>query len=263
MNNCFSYSFIKCGEPASGVTTLDAVFNTLSKLDLYGMFDDPQGAINRATELAYKSMSTALLSKEGKTLDQHNIIYGDRFIDTYSTIQKSEFSSKSKKFIRINKVWINVNYSGIVNVSLKNELASIQLMPVAVVAGITKELIIDKDYRYVEVTINENIQGRTTYVSGTNGLLIDYSVLCDYNIFICSNKNLFQTCMDYKVASILLTDGQFSGQINQRLMQSEDYDLLKKEYEIEYERELDKLSIKDSGCFDCPTKMKFKSWING
>jgi hypothetical protein len=68
--------------------------------------------------------------------------------------------------------------------------------------------------------------------------------------------------MDYKVASILLTDGVFSGEIGQRIMQSEDYDNLKKEYEVEYERELDKLSIKESGCFDCGSSIQIRSFIS-
>lgn len=261
MTNCFAYSFIKCGSPSSGVTTLDGVFNTLSKLDLYGMFDNPQKSIDIACDIAYKSMCTALLSKEGKSIDKHNIIYGERFKDTYGSVQKCEFVAKPKQYFRLNRVWVNVNYSGTINLKLTNELAVVELVPIVVVAGVTKEVALDKEYKYVEVTINEDVEARTTYLAGINGLLIDYSILCDYHSFICSNKDLFQTCMDYKVASILLTDAQFTGQLGQRLMQSEDYDNLKKEYEIEYERELDKLSLRDSGCFNCGSRMQFKSWI--
>lgn len=261
--NCFAYSFIKCGTAPSGVTTLDGVFNTLSKLDLYSMFDNPQQSINLATELAYKSMCTALLSKEGKIVDKYNIIFGERFKDTFSNIQKCELVAKPKQYIRLNKIWLNVQFTGTVNIKLENELAVVELVPVAVVSGITKEVRLNKDFKLVEISLNEtSVLGRTTYLSGINGMLIDYSVLCDYHTYICSNQELFQTCMDYKVASILLTDGVFSGEINQRIMQSEDYNNLKKEYEIEYERELDKLSLGDSGCFNCGSKMKFKSWIN-
>ncbi len=101
MNNCFAYSFIKCGTPASGERTLDAVFNTLSKLDLYSMFDDPQGAIDKATEMAYNSMTSALLSKEGKSVNKYNEVLGQRFTDTYSNIQKYEFNPQAKQFITV------------------------------------------------------------------------------------------------------------------------------------------------------------------
>ncbi len=261
MNNCFYYSFIKCGTAPSGVRTLDGVFNTLSKLDLYSMFDKPQEAIDRATELAYNSMTTALLSKEGKSVNKYNQVLGQRFTDTYSTIQTYEFNAKEKQFYRINKAHVNVNFTGTVNIKLVNELAVVELVPVTVVSGITTTIELNKDFKFVEISLNESVQGRTTYKCGMNGILLDYSVLCDYNLFICSNKDLFQVAMDYKVASILLTDGVFSGEIGQRIMQSEDYDNLKKEYEIQYELELDKLSIKESGCFECGSRIQAKSWI--
>jgi hypothetical protein len=261
LNNCFVYSFIKCGTAPSGTRTLDGVFNTLSKLDLYSMFDDPQLAIDKATELAYNSMTSALISKEGKSVNKNNEILGDRFTSTYNSIQNHYFYSSPKKYYRLNKAWVNVNFTGTINIKLVNELAVVELVPVVVVAGITKEIVLNKSYRYVEVSINENVQGRSTYGCGISGMLLDYSILCDYHSFICSNKDLFQVAMDYKVASILLTDGVFSGEIGQRIMQSEDYDNLKKEYEIEYERELDKLSIKESGCFDCGSKIQAKSWL--
>jgi hypothetical protein len=67
--------------------------------------------------------------------------------------------------------------------------------------------------------------------------------------------------MDYKVASILLTDGLFSGEINQRIMQDGDYKELKAEYETQYSLELSSLSLKDSGCFDCSSRIQAKSWL--
>lgn len=262
MNNCFSYSFIKCGVAPSGVRTLDGVFTPLSKIDLYSMFDNPQDAINKATELAYNSMTSALISKEGKSVQKLNEVLGERFIDTYSTIQKYEFNAKPKQFIRLNKAIVNVQYTGTVNLKLVNELAEIELVPITVVSGVTTTITLNKDFKYVEVSLAENVQGRTTYKCGMNGMLIDYSILCDYNTFICANKDLFQVAMDYKVASILLTDGVFSGEINKRIMQSEDYDNLKKEYEIQYELQLDKLSIKESGCFNCGSKIQAVSFLS-
>jgi len=226
LNNCFSYSFIKCNDTPSDARTLDGVFNTLSNMDLYSMFDNPQEAINIATELAYNSMTTALISKEGKSINKYNEILGERFTDSYSSIGEYTFESSKKQFIRLNKVYVNVNYTGTINLRLENELAQIELVPIDVVSGVTKEVVLNKDFRYVEVDIVEDVEGRVTYSCGMNGILIDYSVLCDYNIFICANKELFQTCMDYKVASILLTDGQFSGEVGKRLMQSNDYDNL-------------------------------------
>ena len=261
LNNCFSYSFIKCKDAPSDARSLDGVFNTLSNMDLYSMFDKPQEAIDIATELAYNSMTTALISKEGKSINKYNEILGNRFTNSYSSVGEYTFESRQKQFIRLNKVYVNVDYTGTINLRLENELAQIELVPIDVVSGITKEVSLNKDFRYVEIDIVEDIKGRSTYSCGISGLLIDYSVLCDYNLFICANKELFQTCMDYKVASILLTDGQFSGEVGKRLMQSEDYDNLKKEYEIEYERELDKLSIKESGCFNCGSRIQVRSWI--
>jgi hypothetical protein len=261
MNNCFSYSFIKCGTPASGERTLDAVFNTLSKLDLYSMFDNPQEAINKAAELAYNSMTSALLSKEGKSVNKLNEVLGQRFTDTYSNIQKYEFNPQAKQFIRLNKAWVNVQYTGTVNLKLVNELAVAELVPITVVSGVTTIVELNKDFKYVEVSLAEDVQGRTTYRSGMNGILLDYSILCDYNTFICANKDLFQIAMDYKVASILLTDGLFSGEINQRIMQDEDYKELKAEYETQYSLELSSLSIKESGCFDCGSRIQAKSWL--
>lgn len=261
MNNCFSYSFIKCGNAPSGVTTIDGVFNTLSKLDLYSMFDNPQEAIDKATDLAYNSMVSALLSKEGKSKNKYNEILGERFTDTYSNIQKYEFNPQAKQFIRLNKAWVNVKHTGTINIKLVNELAVVELVPVNVVSGVTTTVDLNKDFKYVEVSIADDILGRTTYRSGINGILLDYSILCDYNTFICANKDLFQIAMDYKVASILLTDGLFSGEINQRIMQSDDYNELKKEYEIQYELQLDKLSLKDSGCFNCGSQIQAVSFL--
>lgn len=261
MNNCFSYSFIKCGNAPSGVTTIDGVFNTLSKLDLYSMFDNPQEAIDKATDLAYSSMTSALLSKEGKSKNKYNEILGERFTDTYSNIQTFEFNSNYKQFYRLNKAHINVKRTGTINIKLVNELAVVELVPVNVVSGVTTTVDLNKDFKYVEVSIADDILGRTTYRSGINGILLDYSILCDYNTFICANKDLFQIAMDYKVASILLTDGLFSGEINQRIMQSDDYNELKKEYEIQYELQLDKLSLKDSGCFNCGSQIQAVSFL--
>ena len=261
MNNCFNYSFIKCGTPASGERTLDAVFNTLSKLDLYSMFDDPQGAIDKATEMAYNSMTSALLSKEGKSVNKYNEILGQRFTDTYSNIQKYEINPQAKQFIRLNTAYVNVQYTGTVNIKLVNELAVEELIPVTVVSGVTTIKTLDRDFKYVEVSLNEDVQGRTTYRSGMNGILLDYSILCDYNTFICANKDLFQIAMDYKVASILLTDGLFSGEINQRIMQDNDYKELKSEYETQYSLELSSLSLKDSGCFNCGSQIQAVSFI--
>lgn len=261
MNNCFAYSFIKCGIAPSGVRTLDGVFNTLSKLDLYSMFDNPQDAIDKATELAYNSMTSALVSKEGKSVNKLNEVLGQRFIDTYSTIQKYEFIAKPKQFIRLNKAIVNVQHTGTVNLKLVNELAEVELVPITVVSGVTNTITLNKDFKYVEVSLNESVQGRTTYRCGMNGILLDYSILCDYNTFICANKDLFQIAMDYKVASILLTDGLFSGEINQRIMQDNDYKELKAEYETQYALELSSLSIKESGCFDCGSRIQAKSWI--
>lgn len=261
MNNCFAYSFIKCGIAPSGVRTLDGVFNTLSKLDLYSMFDNPQDAIDKATDLAYNSMTSALLSKEGRSLNKYNEILGERFTDTYSTIQTYEFNSATKQFYRFNKAHVNVQYTGTVNLRFTNELAVVELVPVSVVSGVTTTIILNKDFKYVEVDFAENIQGRTNYRVGINGVLLDYSILCDYHSFICANKELFQIAMDYKVASILLTDGLFSGEINQRIMQDQDYKELKAEYETQYSLELSSLSLKDSGCFDCSSRIQAKSWL--
>ena len=261
MNNCFAYSFIKCGTAPSGVRTLDGVFNTLSKLDLYSMFDNPQLAIDKATDLAYNSMTSALVSKEGRSVNKLNEVLGERFIDTYSTIQKYEFIPKPKQFVRLNKAIVNVQTTGTVNLKLVNELAVAELVPIAVVSGVTTTITLNKDFKYVEVSLNEDVQGRTTYRSGMNGILLDYSILCDYHTFICANKDLFQIAMDYKVASILLTDGLFSGEINQRIMQDDDYKELKAEYETQYALELSSLSIKESGCFNCGSRIQARSWI--
>ncbi len=225
------------------------------------MFDDPQKAIDIANELAYNSMTSALISKEGKSVNKYNKLLGERFTDTFSTIQTYEFNSTEKQYYKFNKAYVNVDFTGTVNLKFVNELANVELVPIAVVSGVTTTITLNKEYRYVEVTLNEDVRGRTTYRGGMNGVLLDYSVLCDYHTFICSNKDLFQVAMDYKVASILLTDGVFSGEIGQRIMQSEDYDNLKKEYEIQYELELDKLSIKESGCFNCGSQIQAKSWL--
>ena len=261
MNNCFSYSFIKCGTAPSGVRTLDGWFNTLSKLDLYSMFDNPQLAIDKATDLAYNSMTSALVSKEGRSVNKLNEVLGERFIDTYSTIQKYEFIPKPKQFVRLNKAIVNFQTTGTVNLKLVNELAVAELVPITVVSGVTNTITLNKDFKYVEVSLAEDVQGRTTYRSGMNGILLDYSILCDYHTFICANKDLFQIAMDYKVASILLTDGLFSGEINQRIMQDDDYKELKAEYETQYALELSSLSIKESGCFNCGSRIQARSWI--
>lgn len=263
MNSCFYYSFLKCQNTPFDARTLDGVFSTLQNIDLSSMFKDSQKAINLATELAYNSMCTALISKEGKSINKYNTVLGQRFTENYSGISKKTLEANNKQFIRLNTAYINVLYTGTINLKLENELAEIELVEVDVVSGITKEVSLAKDFKYVEISIVEDIKGRVVYTEGINGVLLDYSVLCDYHTFICQNKELFQSCMDYKVASILLTDGQFSGELNNRLMQPEAYGELKKEYEMQYELELDKLSIRDSGCFNCGGRLEFKSWISG
>ncbi len=262
MANCFSYSFIKC-ENASGDRTLDAIFTPLQNIDIASMFQDPQASIDRATSLAYNAMVNALISKEGESYDKHNIILGDRFIESYSSVNRYEILTKGKQFVKINRVHVNVQYTGTINIRIENELGQVQLVPVVVVSGITTTKEIDISHKRIEITINEAVQGRSIWSSGVSGLLVDYSILCDYDSYICNNKAMFQNCMDYKVASIVLTDGVFAGEINQRIMQRDDYDKLKAEYEIEYERELDKLNLRGSGCFECGSRIKVKSWIDG
>lgn len=245
----------------SGVRTLDSIFTPLQNVDIASMFADPQSAIDRATELAYNAMVNALISKEGESYDKHNIILGDSFRDNYTNGNWYEIETRGKQNIHVNRVHINVNYSGTINVKIRNELGVETLYPTTVVAGVTKELEIGFIGKKARISINESVPCRTIYSQGASGLLVDYSLLCDYDSFICNNKAMFQNCMDYKVASIILTDGVFSGEVNKRIMQSADYDALKREYEIEYERELDKLNLKGSGCFECFTNIKIKSWI--
>ena len=241
--------------------TLDSIFTPLQNIDIASMFDDPQASIDRATDLAYNSMVNALISKEGESYDKYNVILGDSFKENYTSNNWYELETRGKQIIKVNKVYINVDFTGTINIKIKNELGEETLFPSTVVAGITSELEINYSGKKLRISINESVPCRTIYTSGVSGLLVDYSVVCDYDSYICSNKLRFQNCMDYKVASIILTDGVFAGEVNQRIMQRDDYDALKKEYEIEYERELDKLDLKGSGCFECGSTIKIKSWI--
>jgi hypothetical protein len=63
--------------------------------------------------------------------------------------------------------------------------------------------------------------------------------------------------MAYKIASILITEGQFSGEYNQRIMQAEDYAELKAEYETQFGLQILNLSLLESGCFNCCNKISF------
>lgn len=128
-------------------------------------------------------------------------------------------------------------------------------------AGVTKTVTIDTAYVYVRISIVEDIRGRNVYSYGLAGALIDYTIECDYNSFICANQSRFQTAMDYKVASILLTDGGLSGEMGKRKMIETTYNELKAEYETQYAMELKNLSLQDSGCFDCPARVRITSWI--
>lgn len=225
------------------------------------MFDNPQKSIDIATEMAYGSMVAALINKEGNSKIKRSILSGERFLEGYSNGDYEWLIAPKKQIIRINFIHINVDFTGTVNLKFVNELGQEVLVEVTgVVAGVTKTVVIDEAYNDVKISINENISGRDTY-NGVSGLLIDYTIDCDYDSFICNNKTRFQTAMDYKVASILLTDGQFSGELDKRKMIDSSYAELKAEYETQYAMELKNLSLMDSGCFDCASRIRIKSWI--
>lgn len=260
--SCFSYTFQKCREESSGARVLDDIFNVLNNYDISTMFDNPQKSIDLATDMAYRSMVSSLLSKEGKLKDKTSILLGERFMEDYSYGDYIELWAKSKESIYIDKIWLNVDFTGTVHISFVNELGVETLKEVLlVVAGVTKEVAIDLSFKYVKIKISENIEGRNTYDYSVAGMLISYSRVCDYNTYICDNKERFQTAMDFKVASILLTDGQFSGELDKRKMMSESYTELKAEYETQYQMELNNLSLMDSGCFDCGQRIKITQWI--
>jgi len=226
------------------------------------MFDNPQKSIDIATEMAYQSMTTALIGKEGKLKNKTSILIGERFMDSYSRGGFVQLQAQSKESIHVKKVWINVDFDGIVELKFKNELGVDTIVDVEdVVAGETMEKSIDLYFKWVEISIVNDIDGRNTYTGSVSGLLIDYSRECDYHTYICDNKERFQNAMDFKVASILLTDGQFSGELDKRKMMNESYSELKAEYETQYAMELKNLSLMDSGCFECGNRIKLTSWI--
>lgn len=111
--SCFEYTFKKCRGESSDARVLDDIFNTLSNYDLSTMFDNPQKSINIATEMAYNSMVTALISKEGKEKAKRNIILGNRFLESYSKGDYVQLIADKKQQVRINKIHLNVDYTGL------------------------------------------------------------------------------------------------------------------------------------------------------
>lgn len=259
--NCFEYTFQKCRTSSTSGRVLDDVFTPLNNYDVSGLFDDPQKAINLASDMAYNSMTAELISNTGKLKEKRKSIKGGKFRKDYSNGSGFyEIECLDKQIIEINKVYVNVEFTGTIHLVIENELGVEEPIELEVESGITSEHVVNQAFKYAKISIQEDIPCRMTEQCGA-GLLIDYDILCDYHSYICSNKEIFQTSMDYKVASILLTNGQFSGEFGKRQMLDESYQELKAEYEAQYKMEMRNLSLLDSGCFECRKAIKVTSWV--
>ena len=261
--SCIEFTLLKCKkEETSSAYVLEDFFPSLSSKDVFSWFENPYRTIENATNMAYNEMVVKLLAKGGKENRKLNARIGQRFDKNYYSLGSYvEIEAPRDRFsmVTINNIVVNVQHTGKINVIFENELAVLDVVEVDVVSGETSIVTINKAYKYVKIYFEDtDIKGREVIgCNSLNGIMIDYSIGCDYNEFICQNKDLFVNAMAYKVASIIITEGQFSGEYNQRIMQTEDYAELKAEYETQFDLQLRSLSLSESGCFNCCNKITF------
>ncbi len=261
--SCIDFTLLKCRkDESSDAYVLEDFFPSLSSKDIFSWFENPYRTIENATNMAYQEMVVKLLAKSGKENRKLNARIGDRFDKNYYSVGSYvEIEAPRDKYsmITINNIVVNVQFTGTVNIVFENELAVLDVVEVEVVSGETTIKTINKSFKYVKIYFEDKtIKGREVLGCGAlNGIMIDYSMGCDYNEFICQNKELFVNAMAYKIASILITEGQFSGEYNQRMMQAEDYAELKAEYETQFGLQILNLSLLESGCFNCCNKISF------
>lgn len=262
MNNCFEFSLLKCKKVSSDAYVLEDFFPALSSKNVFSWFENPEKAIENATNMAYNEMVVKLIAKAGKEKRKLNARVGERFDKNfYSTSTYVEIEAPRDRYsmITINNIVVNVEYTGNINIVFENELAVKELVSVDVVSGETNIVNVNKSFKYVKIYFEDkDIKGREVLgCNGINGMLIDYSMGCDFHTFICQNKELYLNAMAYKIASILITEGQFSGVMDSRKMQMEEYAELKAEYETQFQMQMKSLSIVESGCFNCCNSIQF------
>lgn len=261
--SCINFTLLKCKkEETSDAYVLEDFFPSLSSKDVFSWFENPYRTIANATDMAYNEMVVKLLAKSGKENRKLNARIGQRFNKYYYSVGSYvEIEAPRDRFsmVTINNIVVNVEYTGKINIVFENELAVKDIVEVDVVNGETTIKTINKAYKYVKIYFEDkDIKGREVIgCSALNGIMIDYSMGCDFHEFICQNKDLFVNAMAYKVASIIITEGQFSGEYNQRMMQAEDYAELKAEYETQFNLQIRSLSLVESGCFNCCNKISF------
>ena len=251
--SCFRFSLSGCRK-VTGSTLLESVLPSLSSYQLDSMLKSPQKTIDTLTESVYQIMKTELIMKGGG-IQNKTIRLGGRFGSYYSKGGVYDLISKHGIYqnLKIIRGFLNVQETGDVEIKFVDNMKKTQILVVQGVAGETVEVPINLFFEEVEITINKAGRNNT----GVHGLLIEYQDHCDIDKYICENKDLFMMPMAYKLGSLIITEGQFSGELNQRIMQDEAYQELKREWEAQYELLMRNLSLVDSGCLNCCNKPSY------
>lgn len=246
---CFKYTLNRCG--GQGVV-IDSVLPTLSSYDLYSMFKDPQKSIDIITAQALNELKATLI---GKGNMRSNIVYGERFRKEYSKGGHYDIISERGYYnkVKIQSVILNVNKTGLLDLYLEDEYGTLEIIQIPVEKDVTTKYELNKVYKRIKVWHTE--EGKAT--NSVAGMLLEVEKFCDIDGYLCSIKDLIEPILVYKIASLLITEGQFSGEFNKRIMQDEDYNELKAEYETQYKLMVKTINVAESGCTNCCDKPRF------
>lgn len=256
--NCFQFSFKSCVEDSSSII-IDDLYPTLNSQELYGMFKDPKKALEIISDDAYSEMKDHLL-KGGKVKEKRNIREGQRFeTGTGKTSGYYEFESGIGQYskIQINKFFVNLDFTGEVVINATNEVGQITTYTVDVEANITSEHGVDDIYEYVKIEFDDQTLDGLYVPSGVNGLIVDYSRICDIDSYICENKDKFLPLMKYKVGSMIISESGVCQNLGARTLDDKSYEDLRDDYEVRFLQRLKSVSLDDSGCVECYRRLEF------
>lgn len=255
MATCFDFSIKRCEEVANNV---DDLFASINSEELFSMFEDAESSVLKLSRDAFQITKSKLIDKAGYLHQKINQRTG-RFDDSVglnSGYYELESGSGAYSKIVLKKAYINLDYSGTVQIKLTNELGEITTVSKVIVANTTATLDINLTFEYVKVEfVDQTKQGKysTGYV---NGLILDYDLICDVDSYLCDNRDLYLPLVKCKLGSLIITESVFSGELNKRAFQPDAYEKLRLEYETQFGLLLQEKSIKDLGCVECRNPIK-------
>lgn len=256
MATCFDFSIRRCEEVANNI---DDLFASINSEELFSMFEDAESSVLKLSRDAFQITKSNLIDKAGYLHQKLNQRTG-RFADSNginSGYYELESGTGAYSKIKLKKAYINLDYTGSIQLKFTNELGEITTLSKSIVSNVTATLDIDTIFEYVKVEfVDQTKQGKYVSCSSVNGLILDYDLICDIDSYLCDNKELYLPLVKLKLGSLIITEGVFSGELNKRVFQPDSYEKLRLEYETQFGLLLREKNIKDLGCVECRNQIK-------